>query len=94
LKLENTLREIEIIRSAIKVGREAIELGISREVADSLVGSVMRTLNFEQVHFPLFEPGSLERGILTDRLLPAVAELVAGDDPDIEVDMTDMEAGS
>jgi hypothetical protein len=84
-KLENIMREIEVIRNAIRAGREVIALGISQQVADSLIVSVMNTLNIKQLPSPLFEPGSLERGILTDRLLPAAAELVAGDDPEIEI---------
>lgn len=84
-KLENTMREIELIRNAIRAGREVISLGIAQQVADSLIVSVMNTLNIKQLPYPLFEPGSLERGIVTDRLLPAAAELVAGDDPEIEI---------
>lgn len=84
-KLENTMREIEIIRNAIRTGKEVIALGISQQVVDSLIISVMNTLNLTQLSSPLFEPNSLECGILTDRLLPAVAELVAGDDPEIEI---------
>jgi hypothetical protein len=84
-KLENTMREIEVMRNAIRAGREVIALGVSQQVADSLITSVMNTLNIKQLSSPLFEPGSLERGIITDRLLPAAAELVAGDDPEIEI---------
>lgn len=84
-KLGNTMREIEVIRNAIRAGREVIALGISQQVADSLIVSIMNTLNIKQLPYPLFEPDSLERGILADRLLPAAAELVAGDDPEIEI---------
>jgi hypothetical protein len=33
----------------------------------------------------LFEAGTLERGVLTERVVPAIAELVAGDDPDFKI---------
>lgn len=87
IELENIMREIEIMRNAIRAGKEAIESGISQQMVDSLVMSIMRGLNIEQPAPPLFEPGSLEKGILAERLLPAAAELIAGDDPDIEVEV-------
>jgi hypothetical protein len=35
----------------------------------------------------IFGPKSLETGIVKERLLPAATELIAGDDPDFEVEV-------
>jgi hypothetical protein len=93
-EIDNNRREIETtnfktdaLRNVIKLRKEAIESGIPKQVADSLLPWAMKALNIEQLPSPVFEPGSLEYGILKERLLPAAAELVAGDDPDIEVEV-------
>lgn len=87
-EIDNSLREIEALRNAVRLRKEAIDSGIAENIADSLFYStIMKALNVSQLPSPLFERNSLESGILTDRLLPAAAELKAGDDPDIEIEV-------
>lgn len=85
MELENASLEIEHIRNALKMMSEAAESGLSQEVIEALIGPALKVLGVSAVPHPLFGPKSLETGILNERLLPAAAELVAGDDPDFEV---------
>jgi hypothetical protein len=86
--IKNSLLEIELIRNAVKLRKEVIESGISSDVANLLFGCVIKkALDIEELPDSLFESGSLETGILLDRLLPAALELVAGDAPNINVEI-------
>jgi len=85
-ELKNSLLELEVLRNAVKFRNEAIESGVNQELANSLFGLViMKALNIDRLPPNLFESGSLENGILTERLLPAALELVAGDAPNMNV---------
>ncbi|MEJ2070950.1 MAG: hypothetical protein P8X65_14575 [Syntrophobacterales bacterium] len=84
------LRTIEVMREAVNFRIEAIESGIDQVLVDSLFYTVIkRALDIDELPSPLFEKNSLERGIINKRLLPAITELVAGDDPSIEVEIKD-----
>jgi hypothetical protein len=84
--LKNSLLEIEVLRNAVKFRNEALESGLTQDLANSLFGLViMKALNIEELPPNLFESGSLENGILTERLLPAALELVAGDASNMKV---------
>ncbi len=83
LKLNNDMREIEIARKAIK--HEKASEYITKQLLDEIIPSIKKALNTDSLPSTLFEPGSLENGMLNERLLPAAAELAAGDDPDIVV---------
>lgn len=86
--LKNALLEVEVLRKAVKLRVEAIESGISPDIANSLFSHVIRkSLNISELPDNLFEFGSLENGILTDRLLPAALELIAGDSPNLNVEI-------
>ena len=85
VELENVNLAIEAMRNAVKLKHEAAEEGLSQEVIGAIVEPALHVLGISEMPHPLFSPTSLERGILNERLLPAAAELVAGDDPDFEV---------
>ena len=86
--LENSLLEIEVLRNAVRFRREAIESGIPQPMANSLFGLViMKALDIKELPDNLFESGSLESGILNDRLMPAALELEAGDAPNTIVEV-------
>jgi hypothetical protein len=87
VELENANLQIELIRNAVKLKREAAEAGLSQELIGALGQSVLDVLGIPEMPHPLFGPTSLETGILKERLLPAAVELVAGDDPDFEVEV-------
>ena len=84
-ELQNANLEIEHMRNALKLKREAEETGLSREVADALVNRALDVIGVSEAPKSLFGSTSLEAGILKERLLPPAAELIAGDDPDFEV---------
>ena len=86
VELENVNLTIEIARNAINLRREADEEGISREVvAELLAGPLQRALGVSELPKELFEEGSLEEGIVDQRLLPAGTDLLAGDDLDFDI---------
>lgn len=86
LELENVNLRIEAARNAIRLRREADEEGIGREVITELLAGPMQTaLGVSKLPEGLFEEGSLEEGIVDQRLLPAGTDLLAGDDLDFDV---------
>lgn len=86
--LENSLLQIEVLRNAVKFRKEAIESGIPPHMANSLFGlTIMKALDIKELPDNLFELGSLESGILNDRLMPAALELEAGDAPNTKVEI-------
>ena len=87
LELENANLEIETVRNAINLRRDAKEAGLPDEVIPSLLEPVRKALALKELPQALFEPRSPERAILSERLLPAAADLVAGDDPDVHIDI-------
>ncbi len=86
-ELENANLEIEVVRNAVNLRREILEQGLSEEVASEMMAPMRRVLGIKELPADSFSPESLERGILNDRLLPAATELVAGDDPDIDIEV-------
>lgn len=90
VELENVNLRIEIARNAINLRREAEEEGIGGQViADLLNGPMQRALGVDELPPELFEEGSLEEGIVDQRLLPAGTDLVAGDDLDFDIQVDD-----
>ena len=92
VELENVNLQIEIARNAINLKREAEEGGIGGQViADLLNGPIQRALGVDELPPELFEEGSLEEGIVDQRLIPAGTDLVAGDDLDFDIEVDDDE---
>jgi hypothetical protein len=86
-QLGNVNLEIEAVRNAVNLRKELAEQGISDEVANEIMGPMIKVLGIQELPPGIFSREGLERGILDDRLLPAAVELVAGDNPDIEIDV-------
>ena len=93
IELENVNLAIEAMRNAVKLKHEAAEEGLSQEVIGAIVEPALHILGIPEMPHPLFGPTSLERGILNDQLLPAATELVAGDDPDFEIEVETTKPG-
>lgn len=88
LELENKSLEIEILRKAISLRQEAPELDLTNAILDELMPSMKSVYNVDQLPLGSFSESSLERAILEERIIPAAAELVAGDDPDYEIEVS------
>lgn len=88
IKLNNDMHEIQIefARKAIK-SKKAAKLEIIKQLLDALPGWVKGVLNIDDLPSTLFKPGSLENQMFTEQLLPVAADLIGGDDPDIEVEV-------
>ncbi len=84
-ELENINYGIEVIRNAINLRKEAVEMGMTDDAVTALLEPVRNVFNFKKLPRDLFSEGTLERGVLTERVIPAVAELVAGDDPEFTI---------
>lgn len=86
VELEIANLAIEVARNAIHLRREPAEEGIGRElVAELMRGPLQKALGVSELPEKLFEDGSLEEGIVQQRLLPAATDLLAGDDLDFDV---------
>lgn len=88
IELEVANLEIETIRNAIHLKHDYPELGVTEAVISELPETVKRVFNVTQLPPGLFDNGSPERSILSERVIPATTELVAGDDPDFDIEVT------
>jgi hypothetical protein len=87
ISLDNDMRElqIEIARKAIR-SRKKIDLDIIRQVLSEIATWIKRIFNIKDLPSNLFESESLEKGIIQEQLLPVLLDLIAGDDPQIEIE--------
>ena len=85
-KALNDIRQlqIEIARKAIR-SRIKYDLDIIKQVLHEIPTWIRTIFNVNTLPSNLFEPESLEKGILKEQLLPVLLDLIAGDDPKIEV---------
>ena len=90
----NDLRElqIEIARKAIR-SRIKFDLDIIKQVLSEIPEWIKTIFDIKKLPSKLFEPESLEKGILKEQLLPVLIDLIAGDDPEIEVDVKESSSG-
>lgn len=88
LKLTNDMREmqIEYARKIFKTKKVAT-LDIAKQLLGALPDVVKQIFNITELPSNLFEPGSLVAQMSTEQLLPAAADLIGGDDQQIEVDL-------
>jgi hypothetical protein len=84
-ELENANLAIEVARNAVNFRKEALEANIPEIAIDALLEPTKQVLNVEHLPSGLFGDGSLEKAILTERVIPVVVELIAGDDPDFNL---------
>jgi hypothetical protein len=85
LELKNVNLFLDVARNAISFRRQAIDAGMTEEAISAIMEPV-RAVFGPRLPPGLFAEGTLERGILTQRVLPVVTELVAGDDPDFRIE--------
>ena len=85
IELENINYGIDVLRNAINLRKEARESGISDEAVEIILAPIKKVFNAKELPIGLFDNGSLERAILSERVLPPIAELIAGDDPDFKL---------
>jgi hypothetical protein len=87
IKEENKkeLLEFEQRRNAINPKKESDEPDIPQDVSDSLRKELEGVYKIKQLPSDLLAPGSYENGILRNQVFPPAEELIAGDDPEIEV---------
>jgi hypothetical protein len=85
LELENANLAIETVRNAINLRKDAQGIGITDDVIVELLEPVKIIFNSKKLPDNIFEEGSLEKAILRERIIPVVAELVAGDDADFRI---------
>jgi hypothetical protein len=85
LEIVNT--QIEFLRRAVHPKKDAPELLVSEYIITEIQNSIMGVFGLEVFPPGLLEEGSPERGILDERILPAITELLAGDDPDVKIDV-------
>jgi hypothetical protein len=85
LEIVNT--QIEFLRKAVHPKKESPEPTVSDYVITEIQNSLLGVFGLEILPPGLLDEGSPERGILEERILPAVAELLAGDDPDVKIDI-------
>jgi len=80
--------ELEYRRNALKPKKETEESApIPRRLSASLRKQLKDALDLKKLPRNLLGTGSPERGIIKNQLIPAAVELVAGDDPEIEVEV-------
>jgi len=85
-KALNDIRELQI-----EIGRKAIrsrikyDLEIIKQALSEIPTWIKTIFKINKLPTNLFEPESLEKGILKEQLLPVLLDLLAGDDPEIEV---------
>ncbi len=90
-ELENINYGVDIVRNAINLRKEAKEAGMSDEAINAILDPIKTVFNAKQLPKGLFDDGSLERAVLTERVMPAIAELIAGDDPDFKITVYKLE---
>ena len=75
------------MRNAINLRKEADEIGlaVTQETISELSKSIKKIFKVKKLPNEVFSTGSLEIGILKERVFPAIAELTAGDDTDFDV---------
>jgi hypothetical protein len=87
-ELENANLGIEIIRNAIHLRKElkkAVEADLADEVIAALFEPIRSLFDVNKLPKGLFDEGTPERGVLIERVIPVVTELVAGDDPSFKI---------
>ncbi|MCI0520390.1 MAG: PilZ domain-containing protein [Chloroflexi bacterium] len=89
IALANSNVKIEIMRNAVRLGKEIRDTQLSDEIVSELKEMIPSVLGAKNLGRDIFAPGSPELAILTERLLPAALDLTAGDDTDYTVRIED-----
>jgi len=76
---------IEVLRNVVNLRQESEAAGLVDAIVDGLEIPLIRLFNLSDMPPNLLEGASPERAILASRVLPAAIELLAGDDPDLDI---------
>lgn len=82
------LLEFELRRNAINPKKESEEPDVPSDISEPLKEELKDIYKIKQLPSDLFAPGSYENGILKNQVVSQAEELIAGDDPEIEVTVT------
>ena len=85
LELENANLSIETVRNAINLRKDVQAAGITDDVVAALLEPIRDVFKTNKLPAAIFEEGGPEKAILRERIIPVVAELVAGDDSDFRI---------
>jgi len=85
LELENANLSIETVRNAINLRKDVQAAGITDDVAAALLEPIRDVFKTNKLPAAIFEEGGPEKAILRERIIPVVAELIAGDDSDFRI---------
>ena len=76
---------IEVLRNVVNLRQESEAAGLVQAIVDGLAVPLTRIFDQKDMPIDLLAISSPERAILASRLLPAAIELLAGDDPNLEI---------
>jgi hypothetical protein len=76
---------IEVLRNVVNLRQESEAAGLIEAIVDGLELPLKRLFDLSDFPPTLLIEASPERAILTSRVLPAAIELLAGDDPDLDI---------
>jgi len=85
--LANSTLKIEMMRNAVKLGKEIKDTRLTEDIVSGLKEIIPSLMGAKKLDRESFAPESPELAILTERLLPAVLDLTAGDDTDYKVNV-------
>ncbi len=71
-ELENLNFSIEVVRNAIHLRKEAVEVGMTDEAVAVTLEAIKSVFDVHQLPNGLFDEGTLERGVLTERVIPGL----------------------
>jgi len=80
LALETDQLTIDLLRNVINYRKELQEFGLTESIVDEVRNYLTGLFGLNQLPKGIFDTDSLEFAILKERVLPAAAELIGGDD--------------
>jgi PilZ domain len=87
IRLANANTKIEMIRNAVKLSKEVDDAQLGENIANGIKDLVPNILGVRRIKPETFSQGSPEKAILDERLIPASANLIAGDDTEYSVNI-------
>lgn len=91
VKLANAITRIEIIRNAVKLSKEIDDPTLQKELEKEIRVAVPSIFKSEDSIEGILVEGSPELAILKERVIPAATDLIAGDDTDYSIEISEIE---
>jgi hypothetical protein len=85
-QLDLDIKRIETIRSAVKTLEEVNQSNLPEYIVNEVETAILDVIKEDKLPEGIFDHGNVPRGILEKRVLPPLAELVAGDDPGFNIE--------